>query len=75
MIFFHAVVSDGSFCMSVLLIMRVACSSFNKKSNHAQGGQPRVNPSPVNSTELISASAARTIHNGSHVQPQLHGKL
>ncbi|KAJ1439577.1 MIF4G-like, type 3 [Sesbania bispinosa] len=47
--------------------------SFNKKSNNAQGGQSRVNPSPVNSTESNSASAARTIHNGTHVQPQLHG--
>lgn len=55
--------------------MRVACSSFNKKSNNAQGGQSRVNPSPVNSTESNSASAARTIHNGTHVQSQLHGKL
>ncbi|XP_004514194.1 eukaryotic translation initiation factor 4G-like isoform X2 [Cicer arietinum] len=45
--------------------------SFNKKSTH--GGQYRVNLSPVNSSELNSASAAQTIHNGTHVQPQLHG--
>ncbi|KAI5423217.1 eukaryotic translation initiation factor 4G isoform X1 [Lathyrus oleraceus] len=47
--------------------------SFNKKSNNAQGGQYRVNPSQVNSTESNSASAARTLHNGTHVQPHLHG--
>ncbi|CAI8606741.1 unnamed protein product [Vicia faba] len=47
--------------------------SFNKKSNNAQGGHYRVNPSPVNSTESNSASAARTLHNGTHVHPQLHG--
>ncbi|XP_057453543.1 eukaryotic translation initiation factor 4G-like isoform X2 [Lotus japonicus] len=47
--------------------------SFNKKSNNAQGGQPRVNPSPVNSTEFNYASAARITSNGTHVQPQVHG--
>ncbi|KEH17961.1 eukaryotic translation initiation factor 4G-like protein [Medicago truncatula] len=47
--------------------------SFSKKSNNAQGGQYRVNPSPVNSTEPNSTYAARTIHNGTHVQPQMHG--
>ncbi|RZC02526.1 eukaryotic translation initiation factor 4G-like isoform X1 [Glycine soja] len=46
--------------------------SFNKKSNNAQGGQSRVNP-PGHSTEFNSASTARTINNGTHVQPQLHG--
>ncbi|RDX85233.1 Eukaryotic translation initiation factor 4G, partial [Mucuna pruriens] len=49
--------------------------SFNKKSNNAQGGQSRVNPSPGNSTESNNASAAQTINNGTHVQPQLHGAL
>ncbi|KAL2319814.1 hypothetical protein Fmac_028783 [Flemingia macrophylla] len=47
--------------------------SFNKKSNNAQGGQSRVNPSPGNSTESNIASAARTINNGTLVQTQLHG--
>ncbi|XP_058743350.1 eukaryotic translation initiation factor 4G-like isoform X2 [Vicia villosa] len=47
--------------------------SFNKKSNNAQGGQYRVNPSQVNSTESNNASAARTVPNGTHVPPQLHG--
>ncbi|XP_057450984.1 eukaryotic translation initiation factor 4G-like isoform X2 [Lotus japonicus] len=47
--------------------------SFNKKSNNAQGGQARVNPSPVNATESNNASAARITPNGTHVQPQLHG--
>ncbi|KAH1054445.1 hypothetical protein AAZX31_08G329700 [Glycine max] len=48
--------------------------SFNKKSNNnAQGGQSRVNPTPVNSTESNSTYAARTVPNGSHVQPHIHG--
>ncbi|RDX78681.1 Eukaryotic translation initiation factor 4G [Mucuna pruriens] len=48
--------------------------SFNKKSNNnAQGGQSRVNPTPVNSAESNSTYAARTVPNGSHVQPQIHG--
>ncbi|KAE9603429.1 putative initiation factor eIF-4 gamma, MA3 [Lupinus albus] len=47
--------------------------SFNKKSNNAQGGQSRANPTPVNSTEANYAPAAGTIQNGSHVQPQLSG--
>ncbi|CAL0305964.1 unnamed protein product [Lupinus luteus] len=47
--------------------------SFNKKSNNAQGGQSRANPTPVNSTEANYDPAAGTIQNGSHVQPQLHG--
>jgi hypothetical protein len=59
----------------ILLIICVVCSSFNKKSNSAQGGQYRVNPSPVNSTESNNAPAARGTHNGTHVQSQLHGKL
>lgn len=60
----------------VLLILIVACFSFNKKSNsNAQGGQSRVNPTPVNSAESNNASLARTTPNGAHVQPQFHGKL
>ena len=55
--------------------MTVVCVSFNKKSNNAQGGQCRVNPTPVNSTESNTAYATRTIPNGSHVQPQFHGKF
>ena len=55
--------------------MTVVCVSFNKKSNNAQGGQCRVNPIPVNSTESNSVYATRTIPNGSHVQPQFHGKF
>ncbi|CAL0329515.1 unnamed protein product [Lupinus luteus] len=47
--------------------------SFNKKPNNAQGGQSRVNSTPVNSTEANSAPTAQTIQNGTHVQPQLHG--
>nr|KYP59217.1 Eukaryotic translation initiation factor 4G [Cajanus cajan] len=48
--------------------------SFNKKSNNnAQGGQSRVNPAPLNSAESNSTYAARTVPNGSHVQPQIHG--
>ncbi|KAK7373490.1 hypothetical protein VNO80_06900 [Phaseolus coccineus] len=48
--------------------------SFNKKSNNnAQGGQSRVNPAVVNSAESNSTYAARTVPNGSHVQPQIHG--
>ncbi|XP_027927370.1 eukaryotic translation initiation factor 4G-like isoform X2 [Vigna unguiculata] len=48
--------------------------SFNKKSNNnAQGGQSRVNPALVNSAESNSSYAARTVPNGSHVQPQIHG--
>ncbi|XP_027905523.1 eukaryotic translation initiation factor 4G-like isoform X1 [Vigna unguiculata] len=43
--------------------------SFNKKSNNAQGGQSRLNPSQGNSTESNNASAARIISNGIH----LHG--
>lgn len=58
------------------MILIVACVSFNKKSNNnAQGGQSRVNPTPVNSTESNSTYAARTVPNGSHVQPHIHGKL
>ncbi|KAL1352852.1 hypothetical protein HN51_016833 [Arachis hypogaea] len=45
--------------------------SFNKKSNNAQGGQSRVNPSAL--TESNSTYATRTAPNGSHVQPQFHG--
>jgi len=59
----------------ILLIICVVCSSFSKKSNNAQGVQYRVNPSPVNSTEPNSTYAARTMHNGTHLQPQMHGKL
>ncbi|KAE9611191.1 putative initiation factor eIF-4 gamma, MA3 [Lupinus albus] len=44
--------------------------SLNKKPNNAQGGQSRVNPTPVNSTE---ANANRNIQNATHVRPQLHG--
>ncbi|XP_019412715.1 PREDICTED: eukaryotic translation initiation factor 4G-like isoform X2 [Lupinus angustifolius] len=47
--------------------------SFNKKPNNAQGGQSRVNSTPVNSTEANSAPTAATVQNGTHVQPQLHG--
>ncbi|KAK7339223.1 hypothetical protein VNO77_19878 [Canavalia gladiata] len=48
--------------------------SFNKKSNNnAQGGQSRVNPTPVNSAESNSTYAARIVPNGTHVQPQIHG--
>ncbi|ESW06382.1 hypothetical protein PHAVU_010G043700 [Phaseolus vulgaris] len=47
--------------------------SFNKKSNNAQGGQSRLNPSQGNSTESNKASAARIISNGTHLQSQLHG--
>ncbi|CAJ1779180.1 unnamed protein product [Sphenostylis stenocarpa] len=48
--------------------------SFNKKSNNnAQGGQSRVNPTLVNSSESNSTYAARTVPNGSHIQPQIHG--
>ncbi|TKY68869.1 Eukaryotic translation initiation factor 4G [Spatholobus suberectus] len=47
--------------------------SFNKKSNNAQGGQSRLNPYQGNSTESNNASAAQTINNGTHVQPQLRG--
>jgi len=34
-----------------------------------------VNPALVNSAESNSAYAARTVPNGSHVQPQIHGKF
>jgi len=51
--------------------MHVDCYSFNKKSNNAQGGQSRLNPSQGNSTESNNASAARIISNGIH----LHGKI
>ncbi|XP_019463465.1 PREDICTED: eukaryotic translation initiation factor 4G-like isoform X1 [Lupinus angustifolius] len=44
--------------------------SFNKKPNNAQGGQSRVNPTTVNSTE---ANANRNIQNATNVRPQLHG--
>ncbi|BAT96869.1 hypothetical protein LR48_Vigan11g161300 [Vigna angularis] len=47
--------------------------SFNKKSNNAQGGQSRLNPSQGNSTESNNASAARNISNGIHGQSHLHG--
>lgn len=70
-----SVVSLSLSSVPILLIICIVCSSFSKKSNNAQGGQYRVNPSPVNSTEPNSTYAARTIHNGTHVQPQMHGKL
>ncbi|XP_061357999.1 eukaryotic translation initiation factor 4G isoform X2 [Gastrolobium bilobum] len=47
--------------------------SFNKRSNNAQGGQSRVNPSQVNTNESNIASSARTNQNGTRVQPQSHG--
>ncbi|KAE9600793.1 putative initiation factor eIF-4 gamma, MA3 [Lupinus albus] len=47
--------------------------SFNKKSNNAQGGQSRVNSTPVNSTEANRGPIARTVQNGTHVQLQSHG--
>jgi len=54
----------------------VAFVSFNKKpNNHAQGGPSRVNPTQANSAESNYASAVRATPNGSHVQPQYHGKL
>lgn len=64
-------------CFSFIIdFFIVACVSFNKKSNNnAQGGQSRVNPTPVNSAESNSTYAARTVPNGSHVQPQNYGKL
>lgn len=60
------------------MILVVVCVSFNKKSNnHAQGGPPMVKPTPANanSAELNYASVVRATPNGSHVQPQFHGKL
>lgn len=74
-LFLLTIISE--FFLSILLIVIIACVSFNKKSsNNAQGGQPRVNPTPVNSAESNYASAARTIPNGTNVQPlpQFHGK-
>ncbi|RYR05190.1 hypothetical protein Ahy_B06g085069 isoform B [Arachis hypogaea] len=53
--------------------MTATCVSFNKKSNNAQGGQSRVNPTVASSTESNSINANRTIPNGSHLQPQFHG--
>ncbi|CAL0329514.1 unnamed protein product [Lupinus luteus] len=47
--------------------------SFQKKSINAQGGQSRVNSTPVNSAEANRAPAARTVQNGTHVQPHPHG--
>ncbi|XP_027337614.1 eukaryotic translation initiation factor 4G-like isoform X2 [Abrus precatorius] len=48
--------------------------SFNKKSNNnAQGGQSRLNPTPVNTAESNSTYAARTVPNGTHLQQQIHG--
>ncbi|KAI4356582.1 hypothetical protein L6164_000597 [Bauhinia variegata] len=44
-----------------------------KNTNNARGGQYRAIPSTLNSTESTSASMTRTIQNGTHVQPQLHG--
>ncbi|CAJ1948930.1 unnamed protein product [Sphenostylis stenocarpa] len=46
--------------------------SFNKKSDSAQGGQSRLNPSHEGSIESNNASDARIINNGTHVQSQLH---
>ncbi|KDP28894.1 hypothetical protein JCGZ_14665 [Jatropha curcas] len=40
-----------------------------KKSNNAQGGQSRINVPAANSSD----SAPRTVQNGAHVQPPLHG--
>ncbi|KAF1888518.1 hypothetical protein Lal_00011291 [Lupinus albus] len=63
-----------TFLISCFVIdSRVACYSFNKKPNNAQGGQSRVNSTPVNSAEANSAPTAQTMQNGTHVQPQLHG--
>ncbi|XP_057510519.1 eukaryotic translation initiation factor 4G-like [Actinidia eriantha] len=45
--------------------------SFNK-SNNAQGGQSRVTSVSLKS-DSNDASAAQTLHNGSHLQPSVHG--
>jgi hypothetical protein len=64
-----------------IFILIVVYVSFNKKSNnHAQGGGPSrvVNPTPANaanSAPINYASAVQTTPNGSHIQPQFHGKL
>ncbi|XP_059633797.1 eukaryotic translation initiation factor 4G-like [Cornus florida] len=44
-----------------------------KKPNNAQGGQSRVSAASVNS-DSNTASAARTVQNGAHLQHQLHGE-
>ena len=49
----------------------LGCISFNK-SNNAQGGQSRVTSASLKS-DSNDASAARTLHNGSHLQPPVHG--
>ena len=43
-----------------------------KKSNNAQGGQSRVTSASLKS-DSNDASAARTLQNGSHLQPPVHG--
>ena len=57
---------------SVSLIMICASLSY-RKSNNAQGVQSRVNQPFVGSSKSNTASTPWTVHNGSLVQPQLHG--
>ncbi|KAJ4847644.1 hypothetical protein Tsubulata_002757 [Turnera subulata] len=47
--------------------------SFSKKSNNAQGGQPRVNVPPANASDSGNAPIPRNVQNGAHSQPNLHG--
>lgn len=55
------------------------CFSLKRNNNNAQGGQSRASVPTVNSSPLESSSVStpRTaaVQNGSHVQPQFHGKI
>lgn len=51
----------------------VSLNRSYKKSNNAQGGQPRVHSPVVNSSDPTNAPAPRNVQNGAHVRPQFQG--
>jgi hypothetical protein len=58
-----------------------ACFSFKRNNNNAQGGgQTRASVPTVNNSSSLESSNLSTqrsaaVQNGSHVQPQFHGKI
>jgi hypothetical protein len=55
------------------------CFSLKRNNNNARGGQSRASVPTVNSSSLeysnVSTPRGAAVQNGSHVQPQFHGKI
>jgi hypothetical protein len=67
------------FCWLVIWVFLGVCFSLKRDNNNAQGGQsrasvPTVNSSPMESSNVLTPRSA-AVQNGSHVQPQFHGKI